>query len=68
MKTTVRTRDGRVVARVVNLVHQFGCAYTELIAQKNSDLYTATIHLNGPADALRRLQKKITTLTAHEDC
>lgn len=67
MKRTMLVRDPRLVARVVNLAHQHGCGYTELRAAKVRDYYRATIELEGPPRALRRLEQKITTLLLHEE-
>ncbi|HZZ65433.1 MAG TPA: hypothetical protein VFE17_08045 [Candidatus Baltobacteraceae bacterium] len=67
MKRTMLVRDPRFVARIVNLAHQHGCGYTELRAAKMRDYYRATIELEGPACALRRLEQKIMSLLTNEE-
>ena len=67
MKRTMLMRDPRMVARVINLAHQFDCSYTELFARKTARRYVARIELQGTHDALRRLDQKITALLANED-
>jgi hypothetical protein len=60
-------RDGRLLARVINLAFQFGCSYTKMSSGRNDDgSLSATIELDGPPDALRRLNKKITALLLTE--
>jgi hypothetical protein len=66
MKTSLITRDGRLIARIINLAYQFGCSYSEISSRRSSGMYTATIELSGPPDALRRLDQKVITLIANE--
>jgi len=60
---TIDTFDGRLLARIINLAHRFGCSYTEVTARRDGDRYAATIELCGPADALRRLDLQVRKLT-----
>ena len=62
MKTALTTRDGRLLARIINLAHRFGCSYSTLSAQHDGANSAATIELCGPADALRRLTLAINKL------
>jgi glycine cleavage system regulatory protein len=57
------TTDARLLARIINLAHRFGCSYTRLVAQRTGERYAATIELSGPADALRRLNLLVGKLT-----
>lgn len=62
MKIALKTRDERLVARIINLAHRFGCSYDDLLARRRDDAYVAAIQLTGPADALRRLGPQINKL------
>lgn len=62
MKTIVTMRDGRLLARIINLAHRFGCSYSTLAAHHDGTHYAATIELTGPADALRRLALQVNKL------
>ena len=66
MTTTLTMRDGRLLARIINLAHRFGCTYTRVAAQQNGDAYAATIELHGPRDALRRLDLQLTKLLSDD--
>ena len=61
---TIDTSDGRLLARIINLAHRFGCSYTRVSAQRDGNRYAATIELSGPADALRRLDLQVRKLTS----
>ncbi len=63
---TFEMRDPRLLARIINVAHRFGCDYTKLESTQNDGMYTATLDLAGPADALRRLQLHIAKLL-HDD-
>ncbi len=68
MTHSIDTVDGRLLARIINLTHRFGCSYTNLSACREGERYAATIELSGPADALRRLALQIRKLTTeHEE-
>lgn len=62
MKIAIETRDERLLARIINLAHRFGCSYDHLFANRCGGAYVAAIALTGPADALRRLRSQITKL------
>lgn len=62
MKIALKTRDERLVARIINLAHRFGCSYDDLLARRHDDTYVAAIELTGPTDALRRLGAQINKL------
>jgi len=65
---SIDTVDGRLLARIINLTHRFGCSYTNLSARREGERYAATIELSGPVDALRRLTLQIRKLTTeHEE-
>lgn len=66
MTIAVEVREGRLVARIINLAHRFGCSYENLNADRRDGVFVATIALTGPADALRRLQPQITKLLEDE--
>jgi len=68
MKADVKMRDGRLLARIINLAHRFGCSYTHVDAKAQSDGYIATIQLKGNPDALRRLSLQLNKLLADDKC
>jgi glycine cleavage system regulatory protein len=51
--------DPRLLARIINLVHRFGCSYSSVRARAGERAFTASIDLHGPADALRRLRAQV---------
>ncbi len=68
MTHSIDTVDGRLLARIINLTHRFGCSYTNLSARREGERYAATIELCGPADALRRLTLQLHKLNSdHEE-
>jgi glycine cleavage system regulatory protein len=68
MTHTIETFDPRLVARLINLAHRFGCSYTQLSAHRTGERYAATIEFSGPNDALERLTLQVRKLaTEHEE-
>ena len=62
MRVELTTQDSRLVARLLNLAHRFGCSYSECSTSRNDVAYTAAIEFTGPPDALRRLRGQVTKL------
>ena len=62
MKHAITTRDARLVVRIVNLAHRFGCWYTSLHSKREGNGYTATIEIDGPSESLRRLDLQVNKL------
>ena len=62
MKRAFTTRDARLVVRIVNLAHRFGCWYTALHSKRTTDTYAASIEIEGPSDAVRRLNLQVSKL------
>jgi hypothetical protein len=60
--STIAMNDSRLLARILNLAHRFGCGYTKLEAEYDGSRYVATLNLTGDADALRRLDAQIAKL------
>lgn len=56
------TEDQRMLARIINMTHRFGCAYTKVESAYDGSRYVATLDLTGEADALRRLNAQIAKL------
>ena len=67
MKTAIQMSDGRLLARIINLAHRFGCGYTHVQAQADGDKYAVTIDLDGPADSLRRLKLQLDKIVADDN-
>ena len=59
---TITANDGRILARIIHLVHRFGCTYTRIAAQQTGKVYEIQYAFAGPSDALRRLDAQITKL------
>ena len=66
MKESFSVSDGRMIARIINLAHQFNCSYHEVTARRENGGFTATIDLIGADDALRRLKMKLTAILSCE--
>ncbi len=66
MKRQLRMNDGRLLARIINLAHRFGCGYTHVRAQADGQSYALTIELNGPEDSLRRLWLQLDKIVADD--
>lgn len=65
MRVELTTRDSRLVARLLNLAHRFGCSYRECATSlKDDEAFTGFIDFTGPPDALRRLRGQINKLIA----
>lgn len=62
----VEMHDQRLLARIINVAHRYGCAYERLESTNNGGTWTATIDLSGPAESLRRLNLHIAKLL-HDD-
>jgi len=63
---TIEMHDPRLLARIINVAHRFGCGYTKLESTYIGGTYVAHLDLEGPADALRRLDLHIAKLL-HDD-
>ena len=63
---TIQMHDPRLLARILNVAHRFGCGYTRLESSYTGGTYVARIDLEGDADALRRLDLHIAKLL-HDD-
>jgi hypothetical protein len=59
---TFLMNDGRLLARIINLAHRFGCSYSSVRARASDGRFRAAIELHGPEDALRRLQRQVNKL------
>jgi hypothetical protein len=59
MTVELSMRDGRLLARLINLAHQFDCTFNAIAAYDRGDDYSARIRFSGSDDALSRLEKKI---------
>ncbi len=66
MTISVVLRDQRLLARIINLAPRFGCSLARIDARTNDDLTLATFKLEGDADALRRLDAKISQIAAQD--
>jgi len=62
----VEMRDPRLLARIINVAHRYGCGYERLESTYTGGTWTARLDLSGPADALRRLDLHIAKLL-HDD-
>jgi hypothetical protein len=58
----VAARDGRLLARIINLAHRFGCTYTRVASERSGNAYRLELAFAGPGEALRRLDNQITKL------
>ena len=62
MNVSLSMNDGRLLARVIQLAHRFGCTYTTVQATQHGTAYRANLAFDGPEEALRRLEAQITKL------
>ena len=56
------TSDGRLLARIINLAHRFGCTYTRVASERQGVAFHMEMAFAGPSDAVRRLDAQITKL------
>lgn len=56
------SHDGRLLARIINLAHRFGCTYTRVASEQRGAGYRMELAFAGPRESLRRLDAQITKL------
>ena len=66
MTQTFTMRDGRVLARIINLAHRFNCGYSAIDVQPAGDAFATRIDFTGASDALRRFELQLTKLLETE--
>jgi len=59
-------RDGRVLARIINLAHRFNCGYSAIDVRPSNGAFAARIDFTGAADALRRFEAQLNKLLETE--
>jgi len=66
MTRSLRTHDGRLVARLIMLAHRFGCDYRELSVTRDENGFAVSITFDGNPEPLRRLSAQIDKLLDYE--
>jgi hypothetical protein len=66
MTSSFTMQDGRLIARIISLMHRFGCGYSRIDVRAGPDGYDTTIDFTGSPETLGKLDAQIHKLLSDD--